>query len=113
VATLDEMREQQTIAHLVAMGQRLRDGLERLSQQAGFALRQTGPVQMPMVLFENDADYAKGRTFCAAALRAGTYFHPRHNMFISAAHQSHDIDRALSAAEAGFEALVGAGAAHA
>lgn len=105
VATLQVVRAQGTIPHLVAMGQRLRDGLTRLSRQAGFGLRQTGPVQMPTVMFDDDAEGAKGRAFCSAALRAGAYFHPRHNMFLSAAHQVEDIDRALSAAEAGFEAV--------
>lgn len=110
LATQIALQDSQAIAHMQAMGQRLRDGLDRLARQAGVGLRQTGPVQLPMVLFDDDADGAKGRTFCAAALRAGAYFHPRHNMFLSAAHRPEDIDRALSAAEAGFEAL---GALHA
>jgi glutamate-1-semialdehyde 2,1-aminomutase len=105
LATLQAMREGNVIAHLEAMGRRLRLGLDRLAAQAGFRLRQTGPVQMPTVMFDDDADGAKGRAFCAAALRAGTYFHPRHNMFLSAAHQAEDIDHALRSAEAGFEAL--------
>lgn len=110
LATQQALREGQVIAHLVAMGQRLRDGLDKLSRQAGIGVRQTGPVQMPMLQFDDDADGIKGRTFCAAALRAGTYFHPRHNMFLSAAHQPADIDHALASAEAGFEALVRHGA---
>ena len=105
IATLLETRASNTIAHLVAMGQRLRDGLATLSRQSGIGISQTGPVQMPMVLFNDDADNAKGRKFCAATLCAGAYFHPRHNMFLSAAHQPKDIDKALSAAAAGFEAL--------
>ena len=106
VATQHALRADNAIQHMTAMGQRLRDGLDRLARQAGIGLRQTGPVQMPMVLFDDDADNAKGRAFCAAALQAGAYFHPRHNMFLSAAHQAEDIDRALSAAEAGFDLLV-------
>lgn len=106
LATQHALRDSGGIAHMVAMGQRLRDGLARLARQAGMGLRQTGPVQMPMVLFDDDADGTKGRAFCAAALRAGAYFHPRHNMFLSAAHQAEDIDHALRAAEAGFEALL-------
>lgn len=105
LATQRAMREGNVVAHLVTMGQRLRDGLDHLARQAGVGLRQTGPVQMPTVMFDDDADGTKGRTFCAAALRAGTYFHPRHNMFLSAAHRAEDIDHALSSAEAGFEAL--------
>lgn len=114
LATQQALQEGQAIAHMQAMGKRLRDGLDRLARQAGVPLRQTGPVQLPMVLIDEDASGALGRAFCAAALRAGAYLHPRHNMFLSAAHQPEDIDRALSAAEAGFEALaaLARGAAH-
>ncbi len=106
VATQRALSADAAIEHMTAMGQRLRGGLDRLARQAGVGLRQTGPVQMPMVLFDDDADNAKGRAFCSAALQAGAYFHPRHNMFLSAAHQAEDIDRALLAAEAGFDVLV-------
>lgn len=90
---------------MTAMGQRLRDGLAALAAENGIVLRQTGPVQMPMVLFADDPDFAKGERFCAAALRAGAFFHPRHNMFLSAAHREADIDRALEAAAVGFAAV--------
>jgi glutamate-1-semialdehyde aminotransferase len=46
--------------------------------------------------------YLTGRpvnAFCAAALRHGPYLHPRHNMFLCAAHQPEDIDRALEAVD--------------
>ena len=106
VATQRALNAGAGIEHMTAMGKRLRDGLDRLARQAGVGLRQTGPVQMPMVLFDDDADNTKGLAFCSAALQAGAYFHPRHNMFLSAAHQAEDIDRALLAAEAGFDVLV-------
>jgi glutamate-1-semialdehyde 2,1-aminomutase len=109
LATLEAMEEEGAIARMTAMGQRLRDGLAALAAENGIAIRQTGPVQMPMVLFDDDADYAKGERFCAAALCAGTYFHPRHNMFLSAAHREADIDRALEAAAVGFAAVRQAG----
>ncbi len=54
---------------------------------------------MPMVRFHNDPDLAIANAFCAAALRHGLYLHPRHNMFLCAAHQPEDIDRALGAAD--------------
>jgi glutamate-1-semialdehyde 2,1-aminomutase len=60
---------------------------------------------MPLMLFEDDADFALGNAFCSAALRAGAYFHPKHNMFLSAAHRPQDIERALQAADAGFAAV--------
>ena len=55
---------------------------------------------MPMVRFADDPELKTANIFCAAALRHGIYLHPRHNMFLCAAHQATDIDRALEAADA-------------
>jgi glutamate-1-semialdehyde 2,1-aminomutase len=57
------------------------------------------------MLFDDDPDARKGRAFCAAALRHGAFFHPQHNMFLSAAHGPADIDEALAAAAHGFGAV--------
>jgi len=105
VATITTLRDEKIIEHLAAMGDRLRLGLAALAWRYGSPIRQTGPSQMPMVLFDNDPDLAKGLTFCKAALRAGAYFHPKHNMFISGVHTPELIDRGLEAAEAGFRAV--------
>ena len=61
--------------HIGRIGQRLRDGLTERAAEAGLKLRQTGPAQMPMVLFEDDPDYRKGFAFCSscAARRASTF----------------------------------------
>ncbi|MCC7275561.1 MAG: aminotransferase class III-fold pyridoxal phosphate-dependent enzyme [Alphaproteobacteria bacterium] len=107
IATLTELREQDGIAGMVAMGTRLRAGLDRLAARHATPIRQTGPVQMPMVLFDDDPDFAKGDLFCATALRHGAYLHPRHTMFLSTAHREADIDRVLAAADAGFAAVRG------
>jgi len=104
VATIETLRDDKVIAHTAAMGQRLRDGLAALAAANGLGLRQTGPAQMPMVLFDDDPKTARGVAFCNAALEAGAYFHPRHNMFLSGAHTPADIDRALEAAEVGIKA---------
>jgi glutamate-1-semialdehyde 2,1-aminomutase len=105
LATVREMHAIDAPAHMTRIGTLLRDGLQALSARAGLPIRQTGPVQMPMVLFENDADLRKGQAFCSAALRAGVYFHPRHNMFLSTAHTEDDIAAALAAADHGFAAV--------
>ena len=60
---------------------------------------------MPMVLFEDDPDYRKGFAFCSAALREGVYFHPKHNMFLCAAHTEGQIKEALKAARVAFLAV--------
>jgi glutamate-1-semialdehyde 2,1-aminomutase len=105
VATLGELRRVDGPAHMRAMGERLRSGIAALAARHGVGIRQSGPAQMPLVLFDDDADARKGSAFCAAALRAGAYFHPRHNMFLSCAHQAADIDLGLQAADAGFAAV--------
>jgi glutamate-1-semialdehyde 2,1-aminomutase len=104
VAAIGTLRDDRVIEHTAAMGQRLRDGLAGLAASHGLGLRQTGPAQMPMVLFDEDPKTVRGLAFCNAALRAGAYFHPRHNMFLSGAHTAADIDRALEAAEVGMKA---------
>ncbi|MGX9115860.1 aminotransferase class III-fold pyridoxal phosphate-dependent enzyme [Mesorhizobium sp. BHbsci] len=98
--TLKILRTTDALAHMEAMGARLRKGFAAAAERHGFRLSQTGPVQMPMVRFENDPELETANVFCAAALRHGVYLHPRHNMFLCAAHQAADIDRALDAADA-------------
>lgn len=108
VATLDVLRRGGVIEHLEAMGTRLRQGIEVAAARHGIRLRQSGPVQMPLILFEDDADFAKGNLFCQSALARGVYFHPRHNMFLSAAHGEAEIDEALAAADAALAAVASA-----
>jgi glutamate-1-semialdehyde 2,1-aminomutase len=105
MATLAELRRVDGPAHMRAMGERLRAGLDALSARHGIGIRQSGPPQMPLVLFDDDPDWRRGTAFCAAALRAGAYFHPKHNMFLSCAHTPADIDLALQAADEGFAAV--------
>ena len=106
IATISTLRDEHIIEHTSAMGQRLRDGLAGLAHQYGVGLRQTGPAQMPMVLFDEDPERVRGLAFCYAALAAGAYFHPRHNMFLCGAHTPAHIDKALEAAEVGMKAAV-------
>ncbi len=105
LATLNKLEETGAIAHMAAMGQRLRDGIDAQAKAHGIGVRQTGPAQMPLVLFDGDPDYAIGSLWTLEALRRGVYLHPKHNMFLSAAHQPADIDRALEATDAAFKVV--------
>ncbi|WP_160121630.1 aminotransferase class III-fold pyridoxal phosphate-dependent enzyme [Rhodovarius lipocyclicus] len=105
LATLRELKRLDGPAHMRAMGERLRAGLAAGAARHGLAIDQSGPPQMPLMLFAGDTDSRMGDAFCSAALEAGAYFHPRHNMFLSCAHTEADIDAALLAAEAGFAAV--------
>jgi glutamate-1-semialdehyde 2,1-aminomutase len=105
LACLRKLQAVDGIAHMQAMGQRLRDGLAQQAQAHGFRIRQSGPPQMPMLLFDDDPEAALGAAFCTLALERGVYLHPKHNMFLSVAHRPVDIDRALEATDQAFAAL--------
>lgn len=105
LATLDELERIDGPARMRAMGQRLRDGLAAQARAAGIGIRQSGPPQMPTLLFDDDPDTAKGYLFCQEALKRGVYLHPRHNMFLSTAHTEADVDAALEATKEAFAAV--------
>lgn len=71
-------------------------------------LRPTGPMQLPIMLFDNDADFRKGNLFAVTALQHGAYLHPWHNMLLmllSVAHTEDDIAIALRATKKALEAV--------
>jgi glutamate-1-semialdehyde 2,1-aminomutase len=105
LATLDVLESVDGPTRMRAMGQRLRDGIAAQSAEFGIGVRQSGPPQMPTMLFDNDPDCEKGNFFTLEALKHGAYLHPRHNMFLSTAHTEADIDFALDATRKAFEAL--------
>ncbi len=99
VATQRALEAENAISAMTESGTMLRDGLAEIAGRRGARIRQTGPVQMPTLLFDDDPEQALGFAFCDAALRRGVYFHPRHNMFLSSAHTPSHIERALEAAD--------------
>jgi len=105
VATLDELERFDGPGRMREMGLRLREGLAAQAAASGVGIRQSGPPQMPTLLFDDDPDFAKGERFTLEALNRGVYLHPRHNMFLSTAHTQADIDAALEATKGAFEAI--------
>jgi len=103
--TLRLIRETDYLEHTIRLGQRLRDGLAERASAAGFGFRQTGPVQMPLFLFDDDKDLRLGFAWATSMLERGVYTHPWHNMFLCNAMTDADIAFALDAAEASFKAL--------
>jgi glutamate-1-semialdehyde 2,1-aminomutase len=103
--TLEIFQRDDSIAHMARLGQRLRDGLAAQAKAHGQMLRQTGPAQMPQILFAKDKDVERGRLFTLEALRGGAYLHPQHNMFLSTAHTEADIDKALQATDGAMAAV--------
>jgi glutamate-1-semialdehyde 2,1-aminomutase len=105
IATLNEIRSTDYLEHIEAIGGSLREGLSTVAQARGFSIRQTGPVQMPLILFDEDPDFRIGFGWNAEMLRRGIYLHPWHNMFMCAAMTEADIARTLEAADESFRAL--------
>jgi glutamate-1-semialdehyde 2,1-aminomutase len=103
--TLRMVRETDYLERIEGLGTRLRNGLAERASAAGFGFRQTGPVTMPLFLFDDDKDLARGFAWSSAMLERGVYAHPWHNMFLCAAMTEGDIDFALDAAEASFSEL--------
>jgi glutamate-1-semialdehyde 2,1-aminomutase len=104
-ATLAEIRDSDYLERIERIGTALRHGLQQQAASHGYVLRQTGPVQMPQILFEDDPDFRRGFCWTAEAVKRGVYLHPFHNMFICAAHSEDDVRQTLAVTDEAFEAL--------
>ena len=102
IKTLSILRETDYLEQTISLGEYLRAGLDDAAKEAGFAFRQTGPVQMPLFLFDDDPDFRVGFGWSEAMLRRGVYVHPWHNMFLCAAMTRADMDLAIAAAREAF-----------
>jgi glutamate-1-semialdehyde 2,1-aminomutase len=105
LATMDVAEQTDLVPHLERVGRRFRDGLAAQARHHGLALRQSGPVQMPLLLFDDDPSFETGFAFAAEALQRGVYLHPKHNLFLCGAHTEADIDEALVATDAALRAV--------
>jgi glutamate-1-semialdehyde 2,1-aminomutase len=105
IATIDAIQQEDAINQIALAGQKLRDGLAEQASTFGFTMEQSGPVQMPLFLFDNDPGFQLGGLFCNEAMKEGVYLHPVHNMFVCAAHKN-DIDEALLRTEKAFQSVI-------
>ena len=97
--TLSIIEEIDVVAHISHLGNKLRTGIDQIANNFGVEISQSGPSQMPLILFEHDNDFSKGSKFVQYLLSKGVYFHPWHNMFLSLAHTAEDVDMTLDAVE--------------
>jgi glutamate-1-semialdehyde 2,1-aminomutase len=107
LVTLRRIADSDYLEHMQRLGARLRDGLAKRAAAAGLGFRQTGPLTMPLFLFDDDPDLRAGFCFGSQMLARGIYTHPWHNMFLCAAMTTEDIDAVLDAAEPAFEVVEG------
>jgi glutamate-1-semialdehyde 2,1-aminomutase len=105
IATLNEIRNSDYLERTERTGSMLRDGLAAQAANHGFSLRQTGPPQMPMILFDDDPDLRLGYCWVTEALTRGVYIHPWHNNFICSALTEQDVKLTLDATDQAFAAL--------
>ncbi len=107
LATIEALREEGAIEKMVTMGEALRRGIDEQARDCDVAVKQTGPVQMPYLTFDEDArgEHVLGDLFAATAMENGLYLHPRHNWFVSAAMTDEDLDLALRSTERAFAAV--------
>lgn len=102
LATIRTLAETDGTGVMAARGTQLVQGLRARAASAGLQVSVSGPVQMPLLRFADDADLALARTFAAGALDRGVYLHPSHNWFVSAALTEAHVDTVLDAAEGAF-----------
>lgn len=105
LVTLELIRTTDYLERIETLGARLRAGLDERATAHGFGLRQTGPAQMPLFLFDDDPEMKVGNAWSVAMVSRGVYVHPWHNMFLSATMTEQDIDFALDAADESFRAV--------
>jgi glutamate-1-semialdehyde 2,1-aminomutase len=105
IATISAAREIDAPAVIRASGERLKAGFEAQAAAAGVPARLTGPTQMPLLVFEDDPEYAKAFAFTGAAIRHGVLMHPWHNMFLSTAHSFDVIDDTLERTQRAFDEM--------
>ena len=97
--TLSIIEERDVVEHISSLGEKLRSGVGQIANSVGVEISQSGPVQMPLILFKDDKDFLKGSKFVQYLLSKGIYFHPWHNMFLSLAHTAEDVNTTLDAVE--------------
>jgi len=100
--TITLLQEIDGIGIMETQGTALREGLAAQAKSYGFEFFQTGPVQMPIIRFADDPELKTMFAFTDATVRRGLLLHPWHNMFLSAAHTSADIEAALVRTDEAF-----------
>ncbi len=105
LVTLRRIRETDYLERIQRLGAQLREGLAKAAAAHGYTLRQTGPPQMPQILFAEDPDFRRGFAFAGEMIERGVYLHPWHNGFVCAALSESDVEQSLAAAAEAFAAV--------
>jgi glutamate-1-semialdehyde 2,1-aminomutase len=92
----------------------LREGLYQQAEKYGLSVTASGPVQMPLLIFEADRrggpptrKYSWDRVamWASECAKGGVWFHPFHNNFLCASHTEDVIADALLVTDRAFAAV--------
>ncbi len=106
-ATITQLRDGDGLARMRAAGDQLRSGLLAQAAAHGLTAFHSGPVQMPLLRFDDDPDLARIALWCTETITHGVYAHPWHNWFLSTAHEQHDIEQVLAVTDRAFAVVAG------
>ncbi len=113
LATIDVL-ENGGIEQMERSGTMLREGLYAQAEKHGLSVTASGPVQMPLLIFEADRqggmpsrEYSWDRVtmWASECAKAGVWFHPFHNNFLCASHTEEIIAQALKVTDKAFAAV--------
>lgn len=108
-ATITTLQETDGIAHMHRIGTQLREGLAERAAAHGLGIRQTGPVEIPLLIFDGDSPETKqsprAKMFSGELAERGVYMHPFHNGFLNTALTSEDVAHTIAAADESFAAV--------
>lgn len=107
IATIEVLRDTDSLARIHAMGQRFLEGLREVVVAEQLPATVVGLPTSPFLLFDDTdgADLAKV-AFYAETLNQGVLLHPNHQWFLSAAHTDGDVDHAVDACRSAAAAAV-------
>ncbi|MDH2528296.1 aminotransferase class III-fold pyridoxal phosphate-dependent enzyme [Acinetobacter baumannii] len=105
IETLKIIRDTNYLETMQSNANALREGIAIQAEKWGYGLKQTGPAEMPQMLFEDDATFALGKHWTASIMKQGAFFSFYHNMFISEAHTAADIQKTLEYTDYAFSQL--------
>jgi glutamate-1-semialdehyde 2,1-aminomutase len=102
LATLNILKRDKGIEKMKKMGELLKAGLEEMGQAHDQDVVVTGPPAIPFMTFKGDNSFRRAQLFCEETMKRGVFFHPHHNMFVSAAHEKKDVEQSIAAADEAF-----------
>lgn len=92
-------------ARMHELAGRLSAGLVERAATFDFALEVTGPATIPTVTIEGDDDFTLMTALAEGLVARGSFVHPTHNWFFSAAHEESDVEATLRHADETFAAM--------